>query len=607
MYARKVTVRASDGTPRQYLRIQESYRVPLPGGGRSQPRQRVLANLGRVDLLAPHAKRLYQLLTGELPDAKAARDDSMDAWDWGPLLVLRALWDDHLQLDRILRRLGRGPRDPGGRELAERAFALVANRLLDPSSEHGLAYWLDAAYVCDDRGRRWLPQWRDDAQRKASKTPRVMVEFQWLQRWYRTLDRLVRVKEALEVELFEQLRTLFEVQVELALYDITSTYFEGHGPPELARHGHSRDQRPRERQIVLGLVLIDGWPIAHHVFAGNRKDASTVAEVVQDLKQRFGLQRIVFVGDRGMIDDAVREELDAAGCGYLMGLSRRHNADVKQLLAEARRTPPEDWAVVPGPATQAAEAASRVLEVGRAPDGPRRFAVYSPERQAWEQQQRERERERLRTALERLQERVRKGQLKREGKIAAAAERLLQKHHGRRHFEVQAGPGKFAYAPSARAAGEDAGEGHYFLETTEARLSAVEVVQEYKRLGQVESCFAQLKDVIELRPIWHRTAERVRGHVQVAALALLLQRMLERRLKEAGEDLSANAALRALQTIRVVEFETVDGERKRVVTQASERARKVLKALKIKKKPPPGVPTLASETAKGPDVVTIRK
>lgn len=411
----------------------------------------------------------------------------------------------------------------------------------------------------------------------------------------------------MEVALFEQLRTLFEVEVELALYDITSTYFEGHGPPELARHGHSRDQRPRERQIVLGLVLIDGWPIAHHVFAGNRKDASTVAEVVQDLRQRFGLQRIVFVGDRGMIDSTVRAALEAAGCGYLVGLSRRHNRAMKELLAEAQRTPPEDWAVVPGPATQAPEAFSRVLEVGRELDGPRRFAVYSPERLAWERQQRERERERLRAGLERLRERVRKGQLKQEAKIAAAAERLLQKHHGRRHFEVQAGPGEFAYAPSARAASEDAGEGHYFLETTEARLSAVEAVQEYKRLGQVESCFAQLKDVIELRPVWHRTAGRVRGHVQVAALALLLQRTLERRLKEAGVDLSAKAALGALQTIRVVDFETVEGKRKRVVTNGSERARKVLRALKIKKKPPPGVQSEAGETARGPDVVTIRK
>ena len=86
-----------------------------------------------------------------------------------------------------------------------------------------------------------------------------------------------------------------------------------------------------------------------------------------------------------------------------------------------------------------------------------------------------------------------------------------------------------------------------------------------------------------------------------------MDRTLERRLKEAGVDLAANAALGALQTIRVVDFETVGGERKRVVTNGSERARKVLRALKIKKKPPPGVKSAEGETARGPDVVTIRK
>ena len=136
-----------------------------------------------------------------------------------------------------------------------------------------------------------------------------------------------------------------------------------------------------------------------------------------------------------------------------------------------------------------------------------------------------------------------------------------------------------------------------------AGLSAVEAVQEYKRLGQVGSCFAQLKDVIELRPIRHRTAERVRGHVQVAALAL--QRMLERRLREAGEDLSAPAALRALQTVKLVEFEAVEGGRKRVVTQGSEQARKVLEALNIGRKPPPPGQSVAGREST--PVVTMRK
>lgn len=604
MYLRTVTVRAADGTPRQYLRLQETYREPTPTGG-SRHRQRVLANLGRVDLLRPHAARLYELLTGERPaSAPAIPPDTVQAWDWGPLLVLRALWDDHLHLDRILRRLGRGPRDPTGRGLAERAFALVANRLLDPSSEHGLAPWLETAYVCDARGYRWRPQWRDDAARKASQSPRVRVAWAWLDGWYRTLDRLLACQSDLEVELFTHLRTLFEMDVELALYDMTSTDCEGAGPPGWAKHGHSRDHRPRNRQVVVGLVLIAGWPIAHHVFAGDRKDATTVAEVVRDLRARFGLKRIVFVGDRGMVDAEVRQALEAEECGYLLGLPRRQNAAVAAILEQARRTPRAEWIVVPGPGAPDPQRETRVLEVPCPQAGRRWFAVHSQERLAWERQQRLRERERLQAGLERLQARVAKGRLQRESAIAAAAERLLQKHHGRRHFQVEVGPGQFTFRASARAAAEEAGEGQYFLETTEARLSAVEAVQEYKRLGEVEACFAQLKDGIEMRPIWHRTERRVKAHILVATLALLLQRMLDRRLREAGEDLSANAALRALQTVKLVEFEGEGGERQRLVTAGSAHARQVLRALHLKRQPPPPGPRPPQPPAKEAPVVT---
>ena len=136
--------------------------------------------------------------------------------------------------------------------------------------------------------------------------------------------------------------------------------------------------------------------------------------------------------------------------------------------------------------------------------------------------------------------------------------------------------------PERRAA-----RGHYLLETSEAGLTPVEAVREYKRLSEVEQCFAQLKDVIEMRPIWHRKPERVKAHLFVAGLALLVHRLLERKLKAAGEDLSANAALKALATIRLVEFESDEGTQKRIVTRGSQQAGQVLKALKLKRSAPP--------------------
>ena len=118
-------------------------------------------------------------------------------------------------------------------------------------------------------------------------------------------------------------------------------------------------------------------------------------------------------------------------------------------------------------------------------------------------------------------------------------------------------------------------------------MTPVEAVREYKRLSQVEQCFAQLKDVVEMRPIWHGRPERVKAHLLVAGLALLVNRLLERKLKAAGEDLSAKAALKALGTIRLVEFEPEEGAQKRIVTRGSEQAGKVLKALKLKRSAPP--------------------
>jgi hypothetical protein len=307
----------------EYIRLVESY------WNNGRPRHRIVCHLGRKELLAPHAEALLRLLKGESQSKAKIQAEAVGAWDWGPMLVARHFWRE-LGLSTIIDALVRSRGDRG--ECADRALALVSNRLCEPTSEHGIARWLETDYVCDRSGQRWRPEWRDDAERLASRRPRVRVTDRQLRQWYGTLDRLVAHKNQIEQELFLRLRHLFALKVDLVFYDLTSTYFEGNGPAGLAKHGYSRDSKPRHRQMLVGVVMIDGWPIAHHVFEGNRRDAATVESVLKDLEARFGLRRVIFVGDRGMVTADNIERLRSGGQGYVVGLNRRRRPEVSRYL-----------------------------------------------------------------------------------------------------------------------------------------------------------------------------------------------------------------------------------------------------------------------------------
>ena len=577
MFLRTVKVKRADGHVDEYVRLVES----VWRNGR--PEHRVISNLGRKDLLAPHADALRRLLTGETPTRSQA--DAVGAWDWGPLLVARHLWRE-LGLEATL---DARARDRGA--LADRTLALVASRFDTPTSEHGMARWLETAYVCDRSGHRWLPVWRNEAERLASARPRVRVADRQLQQWYRTLDRVVVAKPQLEQALFARLRTLFALNVDLVFYDLTSTYFEGTGPADLAKHGHSRDGKPRNRQVLVGVVMIDGWPIAHHVFEGNRRDASTVKEVLADLETRFGVRRVVFVGDRGMVTVPNIELVRSRGHGYVVGLNRRRRPQVRAYIERA--TGP--WLECPmgiGARERATPPKTLVQEVASEEHGVRVFVVHSEEREAYERAEREKAMQRVRTALEALQQRVAAGTLKAPEKIGAAAARILARFHGYRYYtwELQKGTFQFGEHP-VHLPQERALEGKYLIQTEEPNLSPAEAVTIYKDLTEVERAFAELKDVIEMRPIYHHTAARVRAHIFVASLAFLLDRALEKKLKAAGLDLSSKEAWQLLKTVRLVEIDLGDGQRKRSVTQGSARAAHVLKVLGITDLEPASVAT----------------
>lgn len=585
MFLRTVKAAGAKGVQHEYVRLVETFREA------GKTKQRVVCSFGRKDILAAHLAGLTRLVRGETNGRTAeasAEVAAVGAWDWGPVLLARTLWQE-LGVDAILAGLGgRGRSD--GVALAERALVLVANRLCAPTSEHGLARWLETDFVCDRWGRRWVPAWRDDADRHTSRLPRVRVEFRQLKQWYRTLDQLHARKATIERELYLRLRDLFSLQVDLVLYDLTSTYFEGAGPPELGAHGHSRDGKPRDRQVLVGLVLVDGWPIAHHVFRGNLRDAQTVPQVLADLERRFGLRRVVFVGDRGMVTSANLALVRTRGHGYVVGLNRRRRADVFQYIARA--TGP--WLDCPVGITareRATPPKTQVQEVASETPGLRVFVVRSEERLAYERTQRLRAMARVRTQLERLEHRVRTGQLKAPAKIGAAAARILGRSHGYRYYGWAYEDGRFRFfAHPVNLPREEAYEGKYVIQTEEPGLTPVQAVTIYKELSEVERSFRNLKDVIEMRPIYHQTDARVEAHIFIAALAFLLHRAIEKKLKAAGLDLSATEALQALRTVRVVELDLGDGRSKRCVTRGTGRAAQLVGALGIDVLEPPGAP-----------------
>jgi transposase len=588
MFLRVVTATVSKGVKRDYVRVVEAYR---DAAGKTQ--HRTVINLGRRDLLAAHLDfdKLRRLLHGDAvaPDSVKRDDvDALGAWDWGPMLVARALWSE-LGLDSTLDRLARRDRRDVVR-LSDRALVLVANRLAAPGSEHALAQWLESDFVCDRIGRRFVACWRDDAERKASRTPRVRVAARQLQHWYRTLDRLHACKEETEHALFLTLRDLFSLRVDMVFYDLTSTYFEGEGPPDLAAHGHSRDGKPRNRQVLVGLVMVDGWPIAHHVFAGNRRDAKTVPDVLRDLEQRFGLKRVVFVGDRGMVTSRNLDDLRGGGHGYIVGRNRRRSGEVFDYIQSA--TGP--W-IECRPGITVREKAeppkTLVQEVAASAPGVRVFVVHSDERAAFERAQRIKAMERVRARLAKLEQRVATGRLKAPEKIGAAAAKILSRNHGHRYYDWSCTHGVFRFFEHAiNFPREQAYEGKYVIQTEEPDLSATDAVRLYKELSEVERAFANLKDVIDMRPIYHRSDHRVEAHIFVAALAFLLHRAIEKKLKAAGLDLSATEALNTLKSVRVVDIDLGDGSTKRCVTRGTQRAAAVLRALAITDLDPPTPP-----------------
>ena len=541
----------------EYVRIVENYRE------KGKRHQRVIANLGTVDSLPGKIDKLVDGLREHCLQkfVQPGEIKGEESPTWGTVLVARKLWND-LGLGEIIRRNCRKKRDII--EIEETAFVLVASSFVNPSSEHGLSWWLDNSFVCDRQGKRFLPQWKNNV----TKERRVRVEWRQLDVWYRTLDRLLLAKEKIEKDIYLRLRDLFGLKVDIVFYDITSLYFEGEGPEGFAEFGKSKDGKNRNKQILLGVVMASGWPVAHHVFSGNTSEKTTLYGIIDDLKQRFEIERLVFVSDSGFVSEENLKYITDNEYKYLVVMKRRRSKEVEKVLKEVKETGWQDC----GNQTEVQE-----IEIKK---GPRYFVARSEERKQYEQAIRITNMKTTREDLEALKKRAEKGKIKTPEKIGYSASSILNKVKGYRYFSWRiTKEEKFDYwEDPEKMKKEKLIEGTYLLKSNEETIKPVEAVKAYKQLSDVEGAFREFKDVLEGRPIWHQTPNRVKAHTFVRALGYLLDTALRKALKRNNVYLTVEEAINALKQITIANLR-LKGETHQIVMGINKRyARSVLNA-----------------------------
>jgi len=511
----------------QYLQIVENRREG------AKVRQHIVGNLGRLDELLERGE-LEQVITQlvehcpsvKLLRAQAAGGLSLEADRlWGPVLILERIWEE-LGLGKLLRGLAARKQKRFDFDWERMIFAQVLQRLLEPGSEL--------------RGSQWIQTVHEPAFEALS-----------LAHFYRSLGWLWQKKHEIERSLYRRELDLFNAELELVFFDTTSTYFEGRRLAGWAKLGKSKDHRPDHLQLVIGVVMRrDGFPIACEIWPGNTADVRTLKPILDALRTRFAIGKVVLVCDRGMVSAANLEALEAAGYQYIVGMKMRGLAEVRdEVLGRAGRYHEVDEA----------------LQVKEVHIDERRYVIcYNPDEARKDEHDRE-------AIVAKLREKLASGGVK----------RLINNRGYRRYLKLA---GERTSVDERALKAEARYDGKYVLRTT-TELPAEEVARAYKDLSWIERLWRELKAVMELRPIFHwRKRENVKGHIFVCFLALHVAAFLRRRLAQAGLKLPWDEVIRDLSQLRAV-LVKLDGERYLMRSPLKGCAGQVFAALGVKVPP----------------------
>ncbi len=528
MFARVKRFKNKDGSIREYLFIVENKWV------NGKVRQRTVANLGRLDKVL-EGDRIDKLIESISKYAKrqqiidACKDiDALFSKEYGPVVIFRKIWQ-RLGLDKIFSKY----LSETGREvdLAEAIFALVCNRLMAPSSKRGAHRWKEEVYE---------PLW-DRYQ---------------LHHFYRALDFLQDNKERLEKEIFDRSRDIFNSKVDIVMFDTTTISFWGDSDRNsLAEYGYAKNKRFDLKQVVIGLIMDrDGVPLGHEVWPGNTSDKKAFKEVIDKIKEKFSVGRVILVCDRGMVSEEIIRYLEENGYEYVLGVKMRtlsktrkeillsdegferlsQNIYIKE-VKEAEVYRQEQIRLKKGKKDK-----EEIKAYQESPRGKRRWIVYLNKQVEREDQAK---RQYFREIIEKKIE-------------TSSAKEWIVKNGYKKYVVIK---DMEIELNRERLEEDELYDGKWVLISNSA-LPAKDLVFSYKGLSQIERHFRDLKSELEIGPIYHYIERRIRAHVFVCFLALQIKVYLTKKLKEIDEGLSYSEVIRAVEKIKAVKFRVKEKE-----------------------------------------------
>jgi len=550
--------RKKDGKRHAYWALVESYRTD------AGPRQRVVAWLGKLDeagrLGVERAARstdpshtsgpatacgeqqlsLFSQVDDDMPtepqwvevDASKVRVENCRKFG-GPWLALEVA--RKLHLDEFLQGVM-----PSGQERVawwRSALILVVARLCHPSSELYLS-------------EQWYPK---SALPQLLGVPADRVDDN---RLYRTLDQLLPHKEKLEIHLKNRLGQLFDLEYDLLMYDITSTYFEGQANFDLAQRGYSRDQRSDCKQVCIGLVVSRcGMPLGYEVFAGNTADVTTVEQIVKTMEKRHGKSDRIWVMDRGMVSEANIDFLREEGRRYIVGTPK---SMLKTFETELLK---DDWNTIrDGLEVKLCTRPRENGNVSESDDDKEMFILCrsrdrSNKEGAMVQRVEQKIEERLVTMTDRCK-RQRRDPMKVEREIG----RLLgQNTRAARLFDVTVEKAEDGHARiewkkiEASRDWATLSAGCYILRTNITDWSDEQLWKAYIQLTEAEAAFCIQKSDLKIRPIWHQKEDRVLAHIFVCFLAYVLWKTLSQMCQQAGLGNEPRRILKELGDLEIMD------------------------------------------------------